>query len=81
MHIVNITELRQHLPAYLKKVEAGEEIRVTSRGRVIARILPEKDRAEAAQVRLDALRNRGFIHGDIVGPLEEIDWSGDADHL
>ena len=36
---VNVTELRQNLPAYLVEVQKGKEIEVTSRGKVIARIV------------------------------------------
>jgi antitoxin (DNA-binding transcriptional repressor) of toxin-antitoxin stability system len=52
---INVTTLRQHLPEYLARVERGERIRVTSRGRVIAEIsppLPEAGAAEAARARL-----------------------------
>jgi prevent-host-death family protein len=52
---VNVTELRQNLPAYLAKVQRGERLRVTSRGRVIAEIAPPvaaKDQAQAARERL-----------------------------
>jgi prevent-host-death family protein len=55
MSEVNVTTLRQHLPEYLARVERGEHIRVTSRGRVIAEIAPpapEPDAAEAARARL-----------------------------
>jgi prevent-host-death family protein len=37
---VNVTELRQNLPAYLDKARKGQRIRVTLRGRVIAEISP-----------------------------------------
>lgn len=52
---INVTTLRQHLPEYLARVERGEHIRVTSRGRVIAEITPpspEPDAAKAARARL-----------------------------
>lgn len=55
MSDVNVTTLRQHLPEYLARVERGERIRVTSRGRVIAEIAPptpEPDAAAAARARL-----------------------------
>ena len=35
-----IRELRDHLSRYLERVQAGEEIVVTDRGRAIARVLP-----------------------------------------
>jgi prevent-host-death family protein len=67
---VNVTELRNHLPDYLKKVKSGEEVAVTSRGKVIARLVPEVDEALAARERLEALRTLSRIE-DVVSPLEE----------
>ena len=55
MSDISVTELRQNLPAYLAKVKRGEKIKVTSRGRVIAEIVPpaaDKDEAAAARARL-----------------------------
>jgi prevent-host-death family protein len=77
---VNVTDLRQHLPAYLKRVEAGEEIRIISRGRVVARIQPEQDLAEDARVWLESLRG-SVVLGDIISPLETPEWNADADNL
>lgn len=37
---VGIRELRDHLSQYLDRVQAGEEVVVTDRGRAIARVLP-----------------------------------------
>lgn len=81
MHAVNVTELRQHLPDYLKQVQQGEEIAVTLHGKTIARIVPDKpeNKREAALNRLDALRGTVIV-GDILAPIDET-WSGDADHL
>lgn len=55
MKNVNITELRQNLPAYLEKVRNGKRIRVTSRGKVIAELSPPaatRDEADAARALL-----------------------------
>jgi len=55
MSKVNVTELRQNLPAYLDQVRRGGRIQVTSRGEVIAEIAPPtvpQDVAEAARARL-----------------------------
>jgi prevent-host-death family protein len=56
---VNITELRQNLPAYLKRVRQGERIRVTSRGQVVAEIAPPT--ANADEVALARKRLRGSV--------------------
>lgn len=37
---VGIRELRDHLSRYLDRVQHGEEVVVTDRGRAIARVLP-----------------------------------------
>ena len=67
MSRVKVTELRQNLPAYLARVERGEEVEVTVHGRVIARIVPQQAAAEAARRRLAELRKNGArIVGDIM---------------
>jgi prevent-host-death family protein len=49
---INVTELRQNLPAYLAKVRQGARVRVTSRGKVIAEIVPPSvDEATQAAAR------------------------------
>ena len=37
---VGVRELRQHLSRYLERVRAGENLTVTERGRVVARLIP-----------------------------------------
>jgi len=49
MDDVKLTELRQNLPSYLKQVEKGRELRITSRGKPVARLLPAENAAEAAR--------------------------------
>lgn len=73
---VKITELRQNLPTYLAKVQAGESVEVTVRGRVIARIVPEEDRQAAARRRLKQLRGKARITGDIMAPSGEV-WNAE----
>ena len=73
MSKVKVTELRQNLPSYLARVKRGEELEVMVHGKVVARIVPEQDRREAARRHLADLRKKGArIVGDIISP------SGDA---
>ena len=72
---VNITELRQNLAAYLVKVRKGEEVEVTARGKVIARIVPEENRREAAKRRLAAVRKKARV-GDLMSPSGEV-WNAE----
>lgn len=67
---VNVTELRRNLPAYLAEVGKGREIEVTSRGRVIARIVAGGDPGLEARGRLVAARKHCRI-GDVVSPTGE----------
>jgi prevent-host-death family protein len=80
MALVSVSDLRQNLPAFLKRVQAGEELQVTSRGRIIARIAPERDPAEDSRQWLLDLRDRVTL-GDVVQGIPDVEWSGDADHL
>jgi len=81
MLAINVTELRQHLPAYLKQVQEGQEIAITVHGKPVARLVGGggPSEREAAQARLDALRGR-MIVGDVVSPIGE-NWTADEDHL
>lgn len=67
---VNVTEFRNHLPAYLSKVKTGEEVALTSRGTVIARLVPEVDESLKAREWLAAIRAKSWV-GDVVSPLDE----------
>ena len=77
---VSVPDLRQNLPAFLKQVQAGEELQVPSRSSIIARIAPEQDPAEEARQWLLDLRDRVSL-GDVVQGIPDVEWSGDADHL
>ncbi len=79
MQQVNITELRNHLPHYMKQVQKGVEFLVTSHGKNIARLVPEVSNTEEALNRLMQLRGT-MIKGDILDPVEA-EWNADADNL
>ena len=72
MKHINITELRQHLPSYLSSVQKGEEICVTSHGRVIARVLPPVDHREIASKKLEKLRKQSCVIGDVISPIDDV---------
>ena len=79
MQQVKISDLRSHLPDYIKMVSAGEQIQITSHGKIIARLVPEINEVEAAQKRLNAVMG-SMIVGDIMEPLDVL-WSADSDNL
>jgi prevent-host-death family protein len=66
---VNVSDLRNHLPEYLDMAQAGEEILVTRRGRVIARLTAAHEARAGAKERLAALRQSATV-GDVISPIE-----------
>ena len=72
MHEVNVSELRNRLPEYVARAEAGEEILVTRRGKVVARLSAARVARASAKERVVALRNQARV-GDVVSPIEA-DW-------
>ncbi len=55
MKNVNVSQLRQNLPAYVERAAKGERVRVTSRGKVVAELAPPSPlpgEADAARARL-----------------------------
>jgi prevent-host-death family protein len=71
MKEVNVTELRNKLPAYIGQVKADEELLLTSRGKAIAQLIPVEDARKNARLHLSALRKKCQV-GDVVTPLDEI---------
>lgn len=48
--LVGVRELRQNLSVYLERVQKGEALRVTDRGRVVAMLAPLPENATALDV-------------------------------
>lgn len=66
MKVIGVRELRQNASKYLARVEAGEELSVTVRGRLVARLVPvtATDRTRDALIASGALkpaRRRGGL--------------------
>ncbi|MDD5306547.1 MAG: type II toxin-antitoxin system prevent-host-death family antitoxin [Deltaproteobacteria bacterium] len=71
-----VSDLRKHLQRYLARVAHGEEVRITRRGRIIARVVGCDDSATEAREALAVLRAKTVV-GDVTSPIAE-DWSADA---
>lgn len=72
MKTVSISELRANLLQYLTQVQQGERIEVTSKGTMLATLVPPVSERDTARTRLDELAASASI-GDVVAPLGE-DW-------
>ncbi len=72
MEKVSISTLRENLPMFLKKVQAGRVITITSHGHEMARLVPVEDKKEKSREILRELGKNATI-GDILSPIDE-DW-------
>lgn len=69
MLTVNISDLRANLLKYLEKASRGEQITVTTNGRVLATIAAPADKRELAKSRLSELSATARIN-DVTSPLD-----------
>jgi len=70
MEKVGISTLRENLSIFLKKVQKGQVITITSRGHEMARLVPAEDKREKSREILRELGKNAFI-GDILSPIHE----------
>lgn len=70
MKKVSISELRANLLKYLQQVHGGQQIDVTSKGIVMATLVPPLAEREAAGAKLAELAETAVIH-DVVTPVDE----------
>ena len=68
---VSVSELRNHLSRYLRRVEQGEVIPITKRGKQIGYIIPAN---LSLKEKLDALVKAGFLYwgGKELTPWEPV---------
>ena len=67
MQTVNISEFRANLLKFLERANAGEQISVTTNGKLLATITPPADRKVMARQQLDELAASARLH-DVVTP-------------
>ncbi len=70
MQSVNISDFRTNLLKYLEKANSGEQISVTSNGKLLATISPPVDQCGLAKQQLKGLASTAKIH-DVVSPIED----------
>lgn len=68
MQAVAVSELRSHLPSFLRRVERGEIVVVVSRGREVARLMPPAASMLAARKALGKLRETCVVK-DVLSPV------------
>ena len=70
MEKVGVSTLRENLTKFLNKVQNGQAIIITSRGREMARLVPVEDKVEESRAILRQLGKNATI-GDILSPIDE----------
>jgi prevent-host-death family protein len=68
MDTIAVSDLRANLMKVLKKIEHGNEVDITSRGKVVAKLVPPDYVKEIAIEKLKALRKNAVL-GDIISPI------------
>lgn len=68
MQTVNISDLRANLLNYLEKASAGEQISVTTNGRLLVTITPPIHKKALAKQHLHELAATAKVH-DAIGPI------------
>ncbi len=72
METIAVSKLRENMVLFLKKVQQGKSIAITSRGNEIAMLVPIEKKMEASKNALKQLRKTAVV-GNVVSPIEE-DW-------
>ena len=70
MKSIAVSELRANLMKVLKEIEHGSSLDITSRGRVVAKLVPPSYSRSLARKKLAEIGRRAKIH-DIVSPIDE----------
>lgn len=70
MTTIAVSELRANLMKVLKEIKSGDSIHITSRGKVIAKLVPPEHDSEDFKKRLKKLRKTAVL-GDLLSPVDE----------
>ena len=74
MTSTGIRELKDNLRRYVRRVEAGERIAITARGRVVAELVPPGAKRRSPGSRFDELVASGVIRPPLEAGDPTEDW-------
>ncbi|MEP7234475.1 MAG: type II toxin-antitoxin system prevent-host-death family antitoxin [Ignavibacteriota bacterium] len=75
MITVPISEFRSKIPFFIKKIEHGVKVALTSHGKVVAELTPPTGLNNDMQKRLEYLRSHSKV-GDVLSPSGEWEAQG-----
>ena len=70
MKNVSISKFRAHLLKYLTQAQRGEQINITSKGKLLATLTAPLSQQNAARTKLRELAKTAVIH-DVLSPIDE----------
>jgi prevent-host-death family protein len=70
METIGVSKLRENLPTYIKKIQQGQTITITSHGNRIAMLVPVESETVTSRNALRNLRKTAHV-GDVVSPIDE----------
>lgn len=70
MQSIAVSDLRSNLMKILKKVEHGTSLNITSRGRVVAKLVPPENMRASARNRLKEIGKTAILN-DVISPIDE----------
>ncbi|MEA3285939.1 MAG: type II toxin-antitoxin system prevent-host-death family antitoxin [Candidatus Marinimicrobia bacterium] len=70
MTTIAVSELRANLMQVLEQIKQGAQIQITSRGKVVAQLVPADEAQEQAKLTLKRLAEDADI-GDMINPIDE----------
>ncbi len=70
MTTIAVSELRANLMRVLEEIKHGAQIQITSRGKIIAQLVPADATHEDAKAALQQLSSGAFVE-DVLSPIDE----------
>ncbi len=72
MQNIAVSDLRANMMKIIKKIESGATLNITSRGKVVAKLVPPDNIRKSARNILNRIRKTAVIH-DVVSPVD-VEW-------
>ena len=73
MDTIAVSDLRANLMKILKEIEHGSVIDITSRGKIVAKLVRPDYTKKIARKNLKELR-KNTVLGDIISPIDDVQW-------
>lgn len=70
MESIAVSDFRANIMKVLKQIEHGASLDITSRGKVVAKLVPPDYTRTLAREKLDALRETAKVY-DVLSPVDE----------